>query len=464
MAETRKGRQTPTQSLVLPYTRTDGQEAINLYNSTGNTALEWQELLIADILAKDKENLWVHEKFGYEVPRRNGKNEILIIREMFGLKNGEHILHTAHRTTTTHAAWERLCKALTNAGINIVGSLKAYGRENIEIDGGGKIEFRTRTSKGGLGEGYDILIIDEAQEYQDDQESALKYVVTDAKNPQTIYCGTPPTPTSSGTVFQKYRKAVLSGGLMNSGWAEWSVEEQTNPHDREAWYMTNPSLGTVLTERKILAEIGEDTADFNIQRLGLWIHYNQKSAISSAEWGEMKEKTLPALRGKLYVGIKYSQDGSYVSMSIAVKTAAGKVFIESIDCRSARDGDSWILRFLKSADISKVVVDGASGQNLLASEMKEARIKQPLLPTVKEVITANAMFDQAICAKTICHMGQPSLEQSVCNCEKRQIGSNGGFGYRSIKPGSEISLMDSAILAYWLCYESKDQRRQHIRY
>ena len=74
----------------------------------------------------------------------------------------------------------------------------------MEVAGGGIIEFRTRTSKGGLGEGFDLLVIDEAQEYQDDQESALKYVVTDSKNPtRPFFVGTPPTPVSSGTVFHK---------------------------------------------------------------------------------------------------------------------------------------------------------------------------------------------------------------------------------------------------------------------
>ena len=35
MAETRKGRQTPTQYVTLPYVETHGQEAIDYYNSTG---------------------------------------------------------------------------------------------------------------------------------------------------------------------------------------------------------------------------------------------------------------------------------------------------------------------------------------------------------------------------------------------------------------------------------------------
>lgn len=117
MAEARKGRQTPTQSIVLPYEETKGKEAIDLYNSSGRTAQEWQELLIYDILAVNEEGLWTHTKFGYSVPRRNGKNEIVVIREIWGLKNGEKILHTAHRTTTSHAAWERLCTILDKAKI-----------------------------------------------------------------------------------------------------------------------------------------------------------------------------------------------------------------------------------------------------------------------------------------------------------------------------------------------------------
>lgn len=56
---------------------------------------------------------------------------------------------------------------------------------------------------------------DEAQEYTDEQESALKYVVSDSKNPQTIFCGIPPTTVSSGTVFLKYRERTLQGQTDN---------------------------------------------------------------------------------------------------------------------------------------------------------------------------------------------------------------------------------------------------------
>ena len=465
MAEQRKGRQTPTQSVVLPYTKTYGLNAVKLYEMTGRTAQEWQQLMLCDILAYNEDGLWTHTKFGYSVPRRNGKNEIVSIREMFGLVKGEHILHTAHRTTTTHSAWERLLNLLEKAEIEVTSSYRAYGKEHIEIADGGKIEFRTRTSKGGLGEGFDLLIIDEAQEYQDDQESALKYVVSDSANPQTIFCGTPPTPVSSGTVFTKLRSTVLSGSTVNTGWAEWSVEEISDPRDRELWYETNPSMGTILTERKITDEIGSDPVDFNVQRLGLWIRYNQKSAISRAEWEELKVKFLPKLKGKLFVGIKYGHDGENVAMSVAVRTADKKIFVEGVDCRPVRAGSGWIVSMLAAMDVSQVVVDGANGQALLAEEMKEAKLHKPVLPTVKEVIAAHAAFEQGLASQQICHAGQPSLTQAASNCEKRAIGSNGGFGYKSIKDGVEIALLDSAVLAYWACSKSKETKnKQQKRY
>lgn len=82
---TRQGRQTPTQSVILPYRSTKGLEAIELYNQTGRKAIEWQELLISDVMATGDDGLWIHQKFGYSVPRRNGKNEIVAMREMWGL-------------------------------------------------------------------------------------------------------------------------------------------------------------------------------------------------------------------------------------------------------------------------------------------------------------------------------------------------------------------------------------------
>jgi hypothetical protein len=91
---------------------------------------------------------------------------------------------------------------LEEIGVNFR-SYKGYGKERIEMpETGAVIDFRTRTSSGALGSGYDLLVIDEAQEYTKAQQTALNYVVSSSKNPQTIMCGTPPTAVSSGDVFR----------------------------------------------------------------------------------------------------------------------------------------------------------------------------------------------------------------------------------------------------------------------
>ena len=61
MTEERIGRQTPTLCAVLPYKKTRGAEAVKLYNSTGRTAREWQQIQIYDIMAENDDGLWVHK-------------------------------------------------------------------------------------------------------------------------------------------------------------------------------------------------------------------------------------------------------------------------------------------------------------------------------------------------------------------------------------------------------------------
>ena len=463
MPKKKLGSQTPTASFIIPYKKSFGNKAIETYEKTERKAQRWQKLLIKDIMATMADGLWIHTKFGYSVPRRNGKNEIVAIREMYGLVNGERILHTAHRLSTARTAWERLDYLLTSANIDHTVT-RSDGRQSIST-ASGRIDFRTRSPKGGLGEGFDLLVIDEAQEYTDDQETALKYVVSDSKNPQTIFCGTPPTPISSGTVFMKFRKNTLQGIGSNAGWAEWSVDSMTDVNDVSSWYLTNPSLGTILTERKIKDEITDDNVDFNIQRLGLWIRYNQKSAISEADWDALEIKRPPKIIGGLFVGIKYSIDGLNVALAIAAKTSTDITFVEVFDRKPTRLGNDWIIAYLKQIPVQEIVIDGASGSTLLAKDIKDAKVRvKTIIPKVKEVIEIYSTFERGVFAKTLCHSGQQGLKDVATNCEKRAIGSNGGFGYRSLVVENGIEILESVALAYWACESHKPKKAQKVGY
>lgn len=474
--DVRYGRQTPTSSVVLPYTDTLGTRAVDLYKETGRTPQPWQEALVYDIRAINEEGLFVHSKFGYEVPRRNGKGEIITIVELDDLFAGRRTLHTAHRTTTSSSASLRLATLLKDMGYQEIQRIsrdetyekaytysKQFGLERIRLlDTGGSVDFRTRTAKGGLGEGFDTLIVDEAQEYTDDQQSSLQYVVSDSMNPQTILCGTPPTMVSSGTIFPKLRTECLSGKTEDTGWAEWSTEFKAEVNDIDLWYECNPAMGYQLSERKIKAEDKSDELDFNIQRLGYWSKSNLKSEISLTEWEDLKCEAVPKISKHLYVGVKFSKTSA--SVAVASRTDDGKIFFEAIDCQSLRVGNAWIVQLLGAMQPEVIVIDGSGAQNVLKADLEAERIKGVILPTVKEIIVANAKFEQLMYAREICHMDQPSLKQVATNCEKRAIGANGGFGYKAQFDQMEIGLLDACILAIWQCSEGKEKKKQRISY
>lgn len=457
-------RQKPTKSFILPYRKSKGEQAVKLYAMTGRVAQKWQALLLKDIMAQTAQGLWVHSTFGYTVPRRNGKTEDVYMREIYGLLKGEQILHTAHLVQTAHASYEATKKLI----IKILGKeyiahdFKTRGMEHIMLTTGGKIEYRTRTNTGALGEGFDLLVIDEAQEFTNDQATALKYVISASKNPQKILLGTPPTSVSAGTEFVNLRKRVFAGETADTGWAEWGIEKPVDIHDRKYWYQTNPSLGTLLTERAILAEIGDDETDFMIQRLGLWYENNLKSAINENEWAELAVKKAKPI-GRLHVGIKYGIDGTNVAVSVAAKTK-DKIFVSAIDCRPTREGNDWIVSFLKNAEVDDVVCDGTAAE-LLQDKLDEEKVNIDMIrPTVREYCNAGAVFEQALESKAIEHEAQPSVDEVTAHCAKRIIGKQGGWGYKSLDEDHEIALLDSIVLAHWLCLNEKPKKAMKVWY
>lgn len=299
----------------------------------------------------------------------------------------------------------------------------------------------------------------------DDQESSLKYTVSSSQNGQTIMCGTPPTAVSSGTVFVKFREKALLGELKNAGWAEWSVEHETSVQDRNAWVQCNPSLNYILSERAVEDEIGTDDIDFNIQRLGLWLKYNQKSAISENLWNSLKIDGAPDFKNKeLFIGIKFGKSGQNVALSIATKLKDERIFIETLFCRPTSQGYGWIADFLKKVNYRECVSDGKAGEQILLDMAKTEKLKHITFPNVSEVINANSVFEQALFVRTICHNGQEMLKQVASNCQKRSIGNNGGFGYESIIDDLEIAVLDSVIYAFWSCQKAKEHKTQKVQY
>ena len=52
MDDKRLGRQTSTISVILPLTKTLGNEAVEMYDRSDRSSMEWQQRLVYDIMAE----------------------------------------------------------------------------------------------------------------------------------------------------------------------------------------------------------------------------------------------------------------------------------------------------------------------------------------------------------------------------------------------------------------------------
>jgi phage terminase large subunit-like protein len=447
-------------------------KTIQLLEAYDVQLLPWQKAIIYRWMAvyKDEDGkwLWSNPKAGLLVPRQNGKTEVIIARIIGGMIfMGEALIYTAHSDKTVDEVKRRVQNFFYAAHEEIRDLLmpefdkEPKSLDYIELRTKGRCVFRTRTRTGGLGTTNDTLILDEAQEETDAQQEALLPTISAGKsqNQQIIRAGTPPSGGGSGTVFIRIRQNVIDGKDHDTCWQEWSVELLTDPQDQSAWYETNPSLGYHL----ILAAVKNEAKDmaidsFNKMRLGWIAGIESKRAIPDAWWSRLKlEKVVVPDDATFVYSVKFAPDGSAVSLSIGVNMPSGKVHVELLERKPMSAGTAWIVQFLTDSKnrwrrCSKIIIDGASGTQLLVEELVriDRRLSKKILtPNVKEAGAAYAGFHEAVENGKLTHFDQPALNMSIKTVKKRGIGKDGMFGYASMNSDIQSDPTESVAFAYY---------------
>ena len=143
-----RGRQEPRIRIASEYAYTYGDDASELASAYGLTPDPWQKLVLDDWLAYDSNDKYAHKTCMLNVPRQNGKNGVLEVRELYGMTvEGEKILHTAHEVKTARKAFDRLLSFFENEVeypelVEAVKTIrKTNGQAAIILTNGGSIEF-----------------------------------------------------------------------------------------------------------------------------------------------------------------------------------------------------------------------------------------------------------------------------------------------------------------------------------
>ena len=473
-----KGSQEPRINVEPDRVESDGADAALLMSEYGCILDEWQQAVLDCWLGKDENKKYNVTSAGLSLPRQNGKNVCLEAREFFGLViNGEKILHTAHQVRTSKKSFRRLAAMFTDKRhpeiTDIVKNIRyTNGEEQIELDNGGLIEFSARSRQAARGfDGISLVVFDEAQELTDDQVEAIMATLSASTTGtrQLIYTGTPPNPGCPGEVFRRRRSMCLAEPGRHDCWHEWSVEAKSineiNVADTTLWYMTNPALGIRLEEDFTAEEYRSMSPDgFARERLGWWapaLSQQIDYAIPEEVWEACKSIEQKP-EGKTAYGVKFSADGSEVSLCGAVIDKNGIARISLIERKPTGLGTQWLADWLNTrySKASCVVIDGRNGVDVLVDKIADVwKMKNSVIrPTARDVIAAvGTLVDYLNEQKVTWFEKQEELRQSAITATKRPIGGGWGFG------GEDSSPIEACALALWGAkYSKRDPNRKML--
>lgn len=462
------GRQTPTYSVIGDYAYSYGDEVVEMFEDEGGaTFYPAQKNELEVMLARNRNGSPAALTIGISKPRQNGKSYSARYYAVY-MSVFEHrqVLYSAHHSSTTNKMFNALCNLFESPerypdfanDVKKISHVRGYEgiyfkdwKDDLgELHDGGCIEFATRTNSGARGGTYSVIIIDEAQELTKEQQEAMLPVMSAAsdvrdeeKMPQQIFIGTPPNASCHGTVFTDMYKTAHSDEKGNVWWLEWSIETDNiekliNSSDKaiEYAYETNPAMGYRIAEKTVLNEYETMSLDgFCRERLGWWTptaHESQNYAIDGNQWAKCKSDA-PKPEGKTAYGIKFSADGSTVSLCGAVIPKDGKARISLIEMRPTAMGTQWLADWLNArySQASCVVIDGRNGVDVLVDKIASTwKYKGSVIrPNAKEIIASVSMLTDALAEESVTwYAGQEILNDSATTSTKRPIAGGWGFG------------------------------------
>jgi phage terminase large subunit-like protein len=452
------GVQEPRIKLVPKSVSNDSGHAIFLSSEYGLVPDEWQQLVLDGWLGRRRDEQWSAPRAGLAVPRQNGKNAILEIRELYGMVAlGEKFLHTAHEVKTARKAFARLLSFFDNErqfpelAALVKDIRRTNGQEAIYLINGGSVEFIARSKGSGRGFTVDVLVMDEAQELSDDALAALLPTVSAAplRNPQLIFTGTPPAPSMTGEVFTRMRDTGVEGKDSRLCWIEWSCKGELDLDDRALWAQANPGLGYRLSLEATSDERAQmDDETFARERLGVWDDGGGLgTAINPHRWAELTDPLSKAEAVSAF-GVDVSRDRDWAAIGAAGQRADGTVHVESV---AHQVGTGWVVAKCVELNAawspSAFIIDSMGPAASLIGPLEDAGLRVEAM-TTSDVSQSFASFVDAVTEGAVFHGPQPNLDAAVLAARKRAIG-DGMFAFGRKASASDITPIVAVSHAAW---------------
>lgn len=468
-----RGVQTPRLEVSCNSVGNYADEAIFLVSSYGLVPDPWQEHVLQQWLSFRADGKWAHSRVALSIPRQNGKNSCIEMRELFGMVGlGEKFLHTAHEVKTARKAFLRILSFFESKKFPELAALvdwdgpnggirKTNGQEAIFLKNGGSIEFIARSKSAGRGFTVDIIVMDEAQEMSFDSLEALSPTTASAplQNRQLIWTGTPPSEAMNSEVFTRQRAKSLENSGRRQGYLEWSMDDDGDPFDIEQIAKANPALNIRVSLEELIEDLDDfSEAGFARERGGCWRFAGTGAVIDPESWLMVADSSSIVLDPVAF-SVDVSPKRDMATIAVAGLRSDGLWHVEIID---NRQGTEWIIprltQLIAQWQPVAVVVDGPASS--VVPELESLRV--PVYKTaVNELGTACGMFYDAVMGKRIRHTAQPILASAVDAARQRPLGDMWAWSRKD--SDSDITPVVAVTLALWGFVMAKPRTRRKAK-
>jgi hypothetical protein len=430
------GVQQARVSSVPVYSESAGIEAIQAYELSGQRLDEWQKAVLVGGCGERADQRWSAFEVAIIVARQNGKDEILLARELAGLFLWREMFigHSAHLFDTAIEHLEKLVALIENTP-EFLRKVKlnrgnvahlSHGSEGITLKSGARIRFRARTKSGSFrGFTGNCMVFNEAMDLPDSLIGSILPVLSarsmETPGPQVWYAGSAVDQQTmpNGLVLARLREAGIRGGNDRLAFFEHSasvrdwmlahgrrfdakraeIDQVTTEFlaDLENRAQANPALGVRISHEHVETERRSPSMtarQFAIERLGVgdWPDTSEEKdrVISREAFAACAEHDrAKRITGRPVFAVDSSPDQGWGSLAVAGKRADGLLQGAVVEHERGTDwivhqdpNGSWAGRAI---ELKKVypgcwfLIDGSGTAVSLVDALKAAHLRVRVL-------------------------------------------------------------------------------------
>lgn len=450
------------------YVSTSGQEAIELGEMAGIFLDPWQKLALTVSLGELPDGKWAAEEVGLNVPRQNGKDEILVVRMLAGLYLLDEplILCSAHAFDTNMETLLRLEQAIeysADLSRRVKAINRANGKEGIQLKGGRRVRFRARTKGGGRGFGGDLVILNEAMDIAEQAFGAMRPIISARPNPQIIFAGTAVDQWQhdNGLVFARVRERGIAGGS-SLAYLEWSAHlgdpAEDNPSkvpdevagSEVAWQEANPAYGhRIIGTRTANERESMDPRTFAVERLGIgdWpsTEDDGEQVFTAEKWKVAADEDSEP-RDPVSFAVAVTGDRAFAAIGVSGQREDGEPHVEVVEHRR---GTGWVAArmgaLVKRHRTRAIVIDGGGPAASLIDAIEAETNMEVTTISTREYGQACASFFDVVEEEKLHHLNTPELTAAVRAATKRTLGDAWAWS----RKGVDATPLEAVTLALW---------------